>query len=452
MDLPFGTEAKLLISFLLGAFIGLERESYERKNNERRHPGTRDQVAIGFGVRTFSMITVLGSIAGLLLSTQPVLTAILTGGIILFSVSSYILSTLITRDIGFTTELTFLMSFMMGFLLSAELLSAHLVIALSVILVLILSLKRTIRSFVAGISTPELNALISYGIIALVILPFLPDTSVTLRDIPLLETLFNSYGIITPELYGIELFNPFTLWRVIAIITGVELLGHILERTIGGMKSWLIASFAGGFISSTAVTQALAIRSRKAESAHRLSAAALLANVSSFFQMSILVSTVNLAFFTFSVPFILLHVIAGIIGVIFLSRTGRGVAPTVTDNSVTEKEIFSLYPAIRFALLFVTIKLVTSLARVAFGNVGFFVTAMISALAGLDAIVITLSQQAGSTLSLQTALMAFFLVNAVNLIGKSVYSAINGSKQFAIQFGLGALLMILISAVAILPG
>ncbi len=51
---------KLLISLLLGAVIGLERESYQKEVQKNHNEGLGS-----LGVRSFSLISAIGTIAGL---------------------------------------------------------------------------------------------------------------------------------------------------------------------------------------------------------------------------------------------------------------------------------------------------------------------------------------------------------------------------------------------------
>ena len=104
---------------------------------------------------------------------------------------------------------------------------------MTVILMLILSLKQKIKLFVAGIKQFELESFISYAIIALVILPFLPNTPLFLRDIPFLKSLLSAFQINFDKFLNLELINPFGVWKVVALVTGVEIFGYFLEKTIG---------------------------------------------------------------------------------------------------------------------------------------------------------------------------------------------------------------------------
>jgi uncharacterized membrane protein (DUF4010 family) len=213
--------------------------------------------------------------------------------------------------------------------------------------------------------------------------------------------------------------------------------GYLLEKTIGQKGGWLLTSFAGGFISSTSTTQSLAIRSKKTKSANRLVSAAIVSNVSSFLQHFILIVSLNTVLLSRSVGYIAGLTIAGIIIMLyfmFRKEKAQGVRLEETKKRLGDDPIFSLKPALQFAVLFLVIRLVSKIALVLFGNNAFFVTVVFSALVGIDAITINISEIAGRLVSWQVAVIALMLANVVNLVAKSVYSFMLGSRSFAVRF------------------
>ncbi len=126
----------LIIALLLGASIGLEREAYEKKEHTKKtgHSGS-------FGIRSFSLISLLGTIAGMFLETHPLLFIAISSVIVVLLCIYYYLGSHFTKDIGITTELAILVCYINGTLLGSSLFPVQLVIAITVILILILSLK-----------------------------------------------------------------------------------------------------------------------------------------------------------------------------------------------------------------------------------------------------------------------------------------------------------------------
>jgi uncharacterized membrane protein (DUF4010 family) len=214
-----------------------------------------------------------------------------------------------------------------------------------------------------------------------------------------------------------------------------------------------LTSVAGGFISSTATTQSLAQQSKNAGSTNLLVASAIFANLASFFQLFILIALVNPGLLVRSTVMILAMVlVAAITGFVLLkSKSDQSVESLAeTDINLKDVNIFSLVPALKFGMLFLTIRFISKIALLAFGDSGFLVTSAIGSLAGLDAVIINLSELAGTSISLSTAVIAIIIANAVNLIGKVVYSFIQGNRTFAKRFAFSMVLIILASLVGLL--
>lgn len=99
-------------------------------------------------------------------------------------------------------------------------------------------------------------------------------------------------------------------------------------------------------------------------------------------------------------------------------------------------------PALKFASLYILISIVSKGALTLFGQSGFLVATGLGALIGLDAVMINTAQLAGDTISITIAVVAFILANGVNLLGKSVYSFLQGERSFAMKFSFSMLLLI----------
>jgi len=436
---------KLLLSLLLGIAIGFERESYEFKIKKDE----KDMVG-GLGIRSYALITTLGTVAGILKQNGHFsLFLIISISFMTLLIAYYIIGSLFTKDNGVTTELAILWSFLVGVLITIEVIPIQLVIAMVVVIMLILSLKQRVKSFIAGVKEFEVQDFISYAIIALVIFPFLPDASYTLVDIPYISTIFAAYKIDLGALAHIELINPFNLWKVVVLITGVEIVGYILERIVGQKKGWLLTSFVGGFISSTSTTQSLANQSKTSSNASGLVAGAVFANLSSFFQHFILLVSINSFFMVSNTLFLMSIIFSSLfIGMFFLMKVKGEV--NVQNKEIIKTDIFSLRPALKFALFFLMIKLVTKIALVLFGNGGFIAGSLLGAVTGLDAVTINISEVVGQNITYQLGTLTLILANATNLLVKSFYAFSQGSKSFALKFFISVIIIIAASFIGLI--
>lgn len=441
MQLDIGL--KLFFALILGAVIGLERESYEQRTDKSPQSGIGS-----LGVRSFSLITTLGAIAGLLFESNYSLYLLISITFMILLVAYYIIGSFFTRDNGITTELAIIFSFLIGIFIAMETFPIQLTIAMVVILVGILSIKEKLQTFISGIKAHELSAFLSFAIISLVIFPFLPNKGYSLNDIPALSSFLTSFGLSIDKVMNLNLFNPFNIWRVVVIITGIDILGYILEKTIGQKKGWLFTSLAGGFISSTSTTQSLAVKSKTSNNTDKLIAGAIFSNFSSFIQHSILIAAISSVFFVQSALYLISIIFSSlVIGIYFLNKEKKLKNENLeeTKEQLKQDKIFSLGPALKFAVIFLIVTIATKLSLVFFGDSGFLITATLASITGLDATTINISQLAGENISYFTAVLALIISNAVNLFSKSIYVFSQGSKEFARNFYLSALIIVIFS-------
>ncbi len=433
MSLPLS----LFLATIFGGLLGLGRESSINHND------------VTSGIRTFSLVSLMGGLAGVFyLRGSLSLLIMIVSAVCALIIAYYVVGSLVSRHPGMTTEIVLLYAFFIGFLTVSELLSIQLILALVVVAILIVSLKEQTKKLVLGISAGEMRSFVIYAVLALVVLPFLPNTSVRLSDIPALNEMMAGFNWSLGALADVELLNPRTLWFIVVLITGIDVAGYALGRFLGDKKSSLVASLIGGMVSSTATTQALAQKSLRTTAVNGLVGAAVIANMASFFQIFLLLAPLNRMLLKTIAPVVILLIITSfIIALFFLSRRDQEAETLagVSEEVKRERKIFSLKSALKFALLLTIIKVVTKVCLVIFGQGGFLFSSMLASLVGLDAILINLADNAGKTIVLPTALLVFILVNATNLVSKSVYAVIQGSREFSLRLSIAMGIIILSS-------
>lgn len=429
-----GLFSKLVLAIILGATIGLEREG------SKQGPS-----ALG-GIRTYSLIALIGALVGIFFTHNFASLALLVaGGFLVLLISYYVSGVSATKDFGLTTELSVIITFLIGLLLVLDIIPLQIIVAVFVILMLVLSVKSKTSQLIAGISREELQSFISYAVIALVILPFLPDVAYKLSDIPVLPAIMSGVGIEMGQFSALELINPRKVWFIVVLITGIDVFGYILGKIIGNKKGFALTSFIAGFVSSTSATQSLAQKSKHSSFSNHLVGAALLANLASFLQVFLLVGPLNPKWLISITPSILLMVlVAGLIALVLLKKKEPDESPS---QEVKPTKIFSLMPALKFAGILIAVKIITKISLLVFGKSGFVISSVIASLAGLDAILVNLADMAGQSITFEFAFITFILVNATNLISKAVYSYLQGTKQFAFKFFVSALAIIVGSAI-----
>lgn len=436
---------KLLLAIVLGGLIGLERESAPKK-------AALKEQGDGWGLRTYSLISLLGALAGLMYLYNN--TAVFLSIIIIFMamlIVYYAVGSWMIKSMGITTELGALFSFLIGYFVTSETLPIQLTIAVTIVLELILSLKEKSRSFILGIKRTEVDAFIGFAIIALVILPFLPNQGFYLTDIQSLQTLVETHQVNLGFFSGLELINPFRMWFIVALVTGIEILGYILMKSIGAKNGVIAASIVGGFISSTSVTQSLAVKSRGVSHINELVAAAVFANTASFIKLFLLLAPLNGQWVLFATPIlILITSTSALIATSFILKDSSKMA-VIDQNEPQpskdpeENKIFSIGSAIRFSLILVLVGLITKSALELFGQTGFMLSSVIASLSGIDAVVVNLAEMAGKVITPESALFTLLCVNATNLLSKSGYAFIQAKKDFSVKLFFSLITVIIVS-------
>ena len=153
-----------IISVGLGGLIGLEREQVQKK-------GKFLHIA---GVRTFALVSLFGACLKYLEIYSEPLSWILASGFLLMLSGNYIASTITQGVNGATTEVALFLTLIIGYLCGQE---AYLpAVILSVIMLIILVLKKSLHLFAEKISNREMRAIIIFVALSGVILPLIPKT------------------------------------------------------------------------------------------------------------------------------------------------------------------------------------------------------------------------------------------------------------------------------------
>lgn len=435
---------KIFIPLAIGAVIGIERQVDPSKGV----PDKSGHIFLDMGLRTFSLTGLVGALAGISLVNSPLIAGIITSAFLVLILINYTIGVIYTKDLGITTEISLFYTYFVGILIGAGIVPIQVILAVTVIVVLILSAKQKIHRTVASIEQRELNSFIGFAILALVILPFLPNYSFSLQEIPGSQGLTGVVPFLE-RIKDISLINPYKLWLIVVLMTGVDIAGYFLERMVSKGKSLLITSLAGGFISSTATTQSLATQSKNLSNPNIYVGAALFSNMTSFIQISILIIAVNSILFFEGFPVIASLVVSTLIaGIFFFFWNSKKLESEQKTEEKKKHEIFNIYPALKFMGLFLVINILSKLSLEFLGNSGFLLTSGVGALAGIDAVVISASELSGNGIDYKLGILGILIANAVNLIAKTFYAFSAGSKNFALRFGVSVIFIIGSSLVA----
>jgi uncharacterized membrane protein (DUF4010 family) len=390
-------EFVLIQSFLtalaLGALIGLEREyaRYRKKGHDYA------------GIRTFPLISLFGALSAFLADLISVWILIISMVLMgLLIIVSYFTVSQKTREYhGATSEVAGLLTFFIGVLsFYGEL---TLAVSLAVIITIILYARSILHHFAEHIKRQEMADTLKFAVIAFVILPFLPN---------------QGYG---PH----EIFNPFIIWLMVVFISGISFAGYILMKWFGE-KGIGLAGILGGLVSSTAVTTSFAHRSKKESKIYKaLIFGVILANGIMFIRILIEVFVLNRSLFVkILAPMLILTAVTAIFSY-FVWEQAKKVKGKVQLGSP-----FTLGPALKFGMFFAMILALVKIANIYLSSRGVYIVSFLSGFANVDAITVSLSQLAKTSLTEDIARNGIVIAALTNVAVKGGIAYFFGSKKF----------------------
>ncbi len=410
--LPKESAVALATALGIGLLIGAERE-------RRKGAGPGRDAA---GIRTFSIVGLMGAVAQLLGS--PALTAVVVALVGLHALQSYRRSN--RDDPGLTTEIALILTCMLGVLaVPSPAVAAAAGIAVAGLLVS----RDHLHGFVKKVLTErELNDVIVLGAILLVVLPLAPDRF----------------------LGPLEAINPRQVMKFIVLVMLIGAIGHIATRIPGQRQGLLLAGFASGFISSTATVYQMAQLSHDpAQQDGRPVMAAIASCASTYIQLALLVLSVSPALLNTLIPSMTagLLIIIGQIG--WLSRSRNTTA--ATNMPPPGGHAFSLKMSFGLAggILLVTL-LATFLYR-QFGAGGALAGAAAAGLADThSATASLLNLMQNGVLSMDEVRVGVLAAFTTNTLTKAVLAIAGGTRDYATKFVSGLLLMLAFTWVPLL--
>ncbi|TYC10587.1 MgtC/SapB family protein [Bizionia gelidisalsuginis] len=397
----------VLISLGIGLILGLERE-YDKLKEEK-----------GFaGIRTFPIVAILGfSLAHL--------TALFTPWLLILSLSSFILFLAFNHfrqkqeeyGQGLTTNLALVTTFVLGIMVSAEYYRDA--VATAVIIVTLLSLKTRFRTIITNITSEELFAFIKFAIIALLILPFLPN---------------KEYG---PD----SLLNPFEIGSIIVIVSFLNFIGYFLVKFIGSKRGIILTAILGGLISSTAVAWNYASRSKESpELSKKYSAGIIVASAIMFPRLALLAYIFNSTILIhLALPFGLLTLVC-VIATLLLMRKDDNVP----DTNIKLGNPLNMLNAIGFGVMYVVIIFAVFYSNQFFGESGLYYSALIAGLADTDAITISMAKFSLDGQKLNLASSVIIAATISNMLVKLGITYFKGSKMAGklVGYAFGSVILI----------
>jgi uncharacterized membrane protein (DUF4010 family) len=387
----------------------------------------REQAATQLaGLRTFALITVLGTICGFL--------SLSFGGWILAAGFLALTGAMMTgrvaelkdakTETGVTTEVAALAMFSLG---------AYIVIGYREVAIVVgggiavlLHFKGELHGVAARLGDDS-KAIMQFALISMVILPVLPNKT------------YGPYSVL----------NPRQIWLMVVLIVGIGLGGYIVYKFVRKDVGLALAGILGGVISSTATAVSYSKRAEKREIPAK--AAALIILASSAVSAGVVLIEIGVVAPGF------LHVAAVPVSIVI----GTLLVPSLplwrsqikaTTELPSQGNPSELKIAVQFALLYAAILLTVAFVKQRFGGGALYAVAAASGLADVHAFALSTSQLVAS-LRLDSASGWRMIILAVtsNLSFKFILASMFGNRELirlvalsyvlAIGAGIGMILL-----------
>lgn len=406
----------------IGLLIGIERGWRTREEK----PGSRTA-----GVRTFTIIGLLGGTTGVL-AQAPGMPLTIAGGLILGACfTAFALAfTLMCREENRaeqTFSATTAIAGMLTFALSAYAMIGDMRAAgaAAVATVGILALRTPLHDWLTRIEEREIRSALILLAMTFIALPVIPDESI------------GPFG-------GV---NPREIWLIAIILAGVSFAGYVAVKVLGSQHGTMLASAAGGLVSSTAVTASNARRAAAGEGTPRLLAAGVaLATAVSFVRVIAIVSVLKPELLRLIAPALAAAILVAL-AYAFISAYWRGGRED-RDQTVEFKNPFGFWSVVGFALLLAAIVLTGRALGENLGAAGAIVGALALGLADVDAVTVSMSRLTPQPLSLNDASLAILAAVVSNNLSKIAIGAAVGRGAFAVEIAAMAILCFVAGAVA----
>jgi uncharacterized membrane protein (DUF4010 family) len=370
----------LALSLAIGLMIGLQR-GWQARDAPAGH-----RVA---GFRTFALLGLAGGLAALLPATFGTILMAATAATL---VVGYLRESTATDHSATGTVAGLLTLALGGFAAMGHRIEA---LAGAAILVLLLAMRTRLHRFLRGISAAEMEAATRFAIVALVILPLMPDRTMG----------------------PLDAWNPRQLWMVVVLVLGLNFAGYVLARRVGPTRGLIATAAAGALVSSTAVTASYARRLRNPSPAD----GALIAGIavaSAIMYARVLLLTAILAPFALG-PLALAAVPAGLVAAALAWAAVRRTAPMPADGDLKLGNPLEFGPALGLAAFVALLAIGSRWALQRFGDAGVGALLLLTGFADIDAAVITLAGLPAGTLSPTRAGLLLALPVIANMVLKA---------------------------------
>lgn len=398
--------SRLAVALGIGLLIGLERAWRTREAT----PGSR-----AAGIRTFALSGLLGGIvAALARATGSAEGAglMLGFGFAVYAAVAALFERDATRAAG-AHSATSIVAAMLAFALGAYAVLGEMRVAAAVAVAAtgILAAREDIHSAVARLTWPELRSVLVLLAMSVIVLPVLPDTNVGPGD-------------------GVNLRE---IWLIAIVLAAVSFVGYAAVKAFGATHGILLAAFAGGLVSSTAVTATSARRAAAGEAAsHLLAAGVAAATAVSLVRVIVIVAVLKSELLGILAPALTAATVVAAAYALLPVYWRAGGNAAASSPPAEFRNPFSFWPVVGFAIFLGAVILLGRAIGETFGANGALLGAIGLGLADVDAVTISIAHLVPAPLSAFAAGTAILAAVASNMVAKLVIAVFTGAGRFAL--------------------
>lgn len=401
------------LALAIGFLTGVER------GWKQRNAGEGARVA---GIRTFTLIGLLGGISGLLLPALgplPVAAIALVFGV---SFAAFQFRRAAEDD---DNSVTSTIAGLLVFALALYAIVGEVVVAAAAAVAgtIVLAFKEGLHHWVSSITWKEMRSALLILAATCIALPLIPEGYV------------DPWGVVEPR----------SLWWLTILIASVSFAGYVALRALGLRSGTMIGAAVGSIVSSTAVTIDLGRRVRAGEiSANSGASAAALAAAVSLIRCGVVASAFSMPISLRLWPVVGASAAACLAGAWVLARPTTSLPRAAAYGMI--KSPLDLWSVARFAALLSVLTIGANLVSRNFGSYGLDVFAATAGLVDVDAVTLAVGKLATTGLATGTAVTAILIGIIANQVLKLSAAFLTASLGFSLRFAAIAALALALGA------
>ncbi len=404
----------VLVGFLVGAVIGLERQfstetDYSAKIGERMP-----------GIRTFGLISLLGAVSALYSVRYGFKELLIFSTIVVIAliiIYSILRALYYLKDVGITTAVAMALAFLSGTIIGLG--NISLGVTLSIFTTFILAIKQTLSNIVRGLEYKEIKSALEIGILALLLLPLIPD-------------------VYDPFFHVINL-RIFFFYLILVLFIGF--IAYVLLRRMEATQGLVTFTVMGGLIHSEATVMNFIriltekeLRENPRELSLTISTGVLIANTSMVIRTILLVAI--LAWWD---PRLVL-LVALVLG---LPSTLSILLTYLRYNLISQRKVINVQlesplsyrMALKFTIAFTLIAFLVVFVEERFMIHGLLIGSAIGGFVSNSAVVLSVISlyAVRRTITLDMALEAILLSTVTSILNKIYYAKVAGASNHILK-------------------